>query len=1114
MIHLVRKFTAYVLTALFCVVAMADTGFAQIAPRVSTSRAGDYVRLSFGWGEATTMQVVPQGKAIQITFSNPVGADIAAITSRLSPYVVGIIRSPDGKTITLSLTQPLRVRHFVSGNTTGLDILTSTPPQPIAAPKPAPAPASPPALAKPKPVPAPQPTPAPAKKPEPAKPAIKKPEPEKAAPLTAIKPREGSVLTTKKPVTAEEEKPIKEAPAPEKKPEEPAPPKEEKALNNAKAEPAKPEKEPEATPPKEEEKKPAAKATPVAEEKAPPATTPAPPPAKAGPQGDLQIGIIPGDDGPTLEFPWNARTALATFQREKDIWLLFDRASTIDMARLTSIMPNGVTAVKRFHLPNHTVLRLSTDKPLYPHVTTERGTYRWRVQLSEAPAMPLNDTEMFPSADTGDTQLVFKLFDVADPVSFYDPTVGDRWLLAPAYESGRGFSATHRYPGFVVEQTSQGLVVRTEDDGLTLARTRAGIKLSRAGGLAVSEKLPFLPGQRTVNTLGSQSKNVILAYDKYFLPDASLDQMRQDIMQRLVRAVDGTARADLLRQLAGMYVAQGFGPEASTILTEIRTLYPDYYTKEHLAVMQAASAFIADRMAEAAYYINDASLADVKEAALWRDAIGLFATMTPPAPKTEEKPKDETSDTPEDAKEKEEAAPAPVTIMLTPTFDYLHYSTDFLNYYPPRLRQRLAVVAADRYLQLGDAAAAVKVFDQLNEDGILKPVQPYAEYLFGEVAASRDRPEQALKTWKRLIDEDKDTYITARARFSTITLKYSQGMIPLDEAIRQLNGLRMAWRGDNLERELLSYLGQLYVDNAQYDEALRIWKELLIAFPNDPATLDITTKMASLFERLYSEGLADEMEPLKSLALFYEFRDLTPVGSRGDVMIQKLADRLAAVDLLDRAIQLLEHQVKQRTEGLDRARVGARLALLYLIDNKPANALNALESSNYGDMTEELRRLRVQLAAQALAKNHQESEALATLSDDTTPRGEQLKLDILWQMQDWPSVINQAEDMLALRKDLTKPLSRQEQEILIQLALAYSFEKDYTQLSYLRDYYLNLIPKDSEFKDTFTYLTNDTAPLDADDVALLTNQISHTQNFLSSFRDAVSKGELSSATNQ
>ena len=69
------------------------------------------------------------------------------------------------------------------------------------------------------------------------------------------------------------------------------------------------------------------------------------------------------------------------------------------------------------------------------------------------------------------------------------------------------------------------------------------------------------------------------------------------------------------------------------------------------------------------------------------------------------------------------------------------------------------------------------------------------------------------------------------------------------------------------------------------------------------------------------------MPAIDALSLFYDFRDLTPVGRRGDEMIRKLADRLVSVDLLDQAAELLQHQVDNRLQGAARAQVAVRLAV-------------------------------------------------------------------------------------------------------------------------------------------------------------------------------------------
>ena len=83
-------------------------------------------------------------------------------------------------------------------------------------------------------------------------------------------------------------------------------------------------------------------------------------------------------------------------------------------------------------------------------------------------------------------------------------------------------------------------------------------------------------------------------------------------------------------------------------------------------------------------------------------------------------------------------------------------------------------------------------------------------------------------------------------------------------------------------------------------------------------------------------------------SLFYDFRELTPIGRRGDEMIRRLADRLVSVDLLDQAAELLQHQVDHRLQGAARAQVATRLAVIYLMNRKPDRALAVLRATRIG----------------------------------------------------------------------------------------------------------------------------------------------------------------------
>ena len=66
------------------------------------------------------------------------------------------------------------------------------------------------------------------------------------------------------------------------------------------------------------------------------------------------------------------------------------------------------------------------------------------------------------------------------------------------------------------------------------------------------------------------------------------------------------------------------------------------------------------------------------------------------------------------------------------------------------------------------------------------------------------------------------------------------------------------------------------------------------------------------------------------------------MGPQGDKLVQNLAERLVSADLLNRAANLLRHQVDHRLEGEEKLRTAIRLAAIHLINKKPQGAMDAL----------------------------------------------------------------------------------------------------------------------------------------------------------------------------
>src|SRR5204862_8137684 len=144
-----------------------------------------------------------------------------------------------------------------------------------------------------------------------------------------------------------------------------------------------------------------------------------------------------------------------------------------------------------------------------------------------------------------------------------------------------------------------------------------------------------------------------------------------------------------------------------------------------------------------------------------------------------------------------------------------------------------------------------------------------------------------------------------------------------EQAQADLETLSVTWRGDAVEIKTLQLLARIYNKEDRFRDALMAARAATKLQPNSDVVRQMQDEAAELFLQLFNGPRSDDMPAVQALALFYEFRELTPIGRRGDEMIRRLADRLAAIDLLDQAGELLQYQVEHRLDGSARAHVAS-----------------------------------------------------------------------------------------------------------------------------------------------------------------------------------------------
>src|SRR3546814_17290575 len=64
--------------------------------------------------------------------------------------------------------------------------------------------------------------------------------------------------------------------------------------------------------------------------------------------------------GPLLNFPWSRPVAAAAFQRNGNLWLVFDRPANVDLRPITTRDWGGaINGIEQLPIPGMTVLRLA-----------------------------------------------------------------------------------------------------------------------------------------------------------------------------------------------------------------------------------------------------------------------------------------------------------------------------------------------------------------------------------------------------------------------------------------------------------------------------------------------------------------------------------------------------------------------------------------------------------------------------------------------------------------------------------------------------------------------------------------------------------------------------------
>jgi len=626
---------------------------------------------------------------------------------------------------------------------------------------------------------------------------------------------------------------------------------------------------------------------------------------------------------------------------------------------------------------------------------------------------------------------------VSKAVLLNDPLVKDRLVAIPT-ALGERVAQERRFVDFALLPTAGGVAMVPFADDVAADVENGKIVIASPGGLALTKDLaPALPLPQgaAANAAG------FLDFAVWARPVAgSFLATERNLRARAARA-SGRDVQRLRLELAEFYLSNGFSAEALGLVGLVQAAGEAPAASAKLQMMRAAADYDMGRYQEAYNAIAGPAFDADRHAALWRGLIA--AGMDNPGA----------------------------------AFDNLQRAEPVLGRYRSDIQVQVRLAAAESALDLGRFGDAKDEIDRLPES-LSVPLKARADLARARLAAARNRPDEADLLFAAA-EEKGDERTAAQAIYYRVDADLKTKRITEAQAINALERLRFRWRGDGLEAKTLNRLADLYFLKNRWREGLRTLHVAAKGFPNSDVGRKADDEMRTVFADLYLKGKADTMAPIDALGLFYDFADLTPIGRDGDEMIRRMSDRLAQVDLMGPAVDLMKYQVTHRLDGTARAQVAVRLAMLQLADHQSQAALDTIVSTQISALPDDVCHQRMLIEARALSELKRYDEALDLLAVDKAADTAKLRAEIYWQSGKWPEAGKISEETLANRWHDEAPLTDEERDSVLRAAIAYSLAGDEASLTRIRARFTAKM-RDTGDGEAFAVLTQ---PLDAHGLA-------------------------------
>jgi hypothetical protein len=724
------------------------------------------------------------------------------------------------------------------------------------------------------------------------------------------------------------------------------------------------------------------------------------------PRRTTPVGLLA--EGRAISLDLGAETSAAIFRHGDWVIAVFDRPEALDLSQLqgSAIFRNMETR----QTGDATILQMRLAQP--GTLRPRREGNAW-VMEAFRDAVDANRalTAMTPELDQGPpTRLVLRAARPGRSVTVLDPETGSPLLVGTLREAGQAVAIGRRQPEFQLLPAMLGVAVLPRGDNIQLRALNDRFILQASG--MDSLRLGADAGREPLAEAATLSRIMDL-------PSAT----SATLLERLRTASANIAsagplgRSEARRHAAEALLAMGMPQEAQAMATLALQEDPRAGADARLVMVQAAAALLAGRDSEARQLENP-QLPASDETTLWR---GFLA-----------------------AARGDHAVAGPAIAASLP----------ILMSYPRPLAQRLFPIAMESLAAAGELTAANRLADADPDHSSLHLAR-------GMIAEADGRVDDALASYRQAI-QGRDRLRRARAIRRSVELRLAMGQLDVAGAIAELEAALFAWRGDADEVSARIRLAELQREAGNGRAAFELLQETQRFFPEREA--DLRPHLRAAFANALQSA-----PPLNAAAFYDAHPEFLPEDETGSRSVLILADRLAALDLADRASAVLRDALARLTDPATRRPVSTKLAAIRLAEGDAQGTLAALDAGIEGN-GQEVERAILRGRALARAGNRRVAEGLLSeLGDD----GAEALADVRAAAQDWRGAASAMMNHIDAKVPAAPaPLDATMRRDLARAAAYAAMGNDTETLAQLRENYATRM-QGGPLAEAFTLLTGD-----------------------------------------